>query len=69
MAIWIRFAANTPVECDHLPSVWVLEFIHVAGHPKASECRLKDLDNDAGRPCEQPQDAGMAVARLRDVKR
>jgi hypothetical protein len=39
-----QVAVNAPVECDDVSSVWVLEFLHVAGHPIASECCLKDLD-------------------------
>src|SRR4029077_9389538 len=45
-----QVAANAPIECDDVSSVGVLEFVHVAGHPKASECRLKDLDNDGVPP-------------------
>src|SRR5271166_3564737 len=44
-------AVYTAVECDDISSVGILEFFHVAGHPDASECRLKDFDD-----CSEPPD-------------
>src|ERR1700730_5845658 len=37
------FRVNAPVECDDVSSVGVLEFLHIPGHPIASESCLKDL--------------------------
>src|SRR6266436_4914069 len=37
-------AVNTTIECDDVSSVKVLEFLDVAGHPIAGECRLENLD-------------------------
>jgi len=38
-----QVAVNAAVENDNVSSVGVLEFLHVPGHPIASECRLKNF--------------------------
>jgi len=43
MAIWIRLPSMLPSITDDVSPVEVLEFLHVPGHPIASECCLKDL--------------------------
>ena len=44
-------AANTTIERDNVSSVKVLEFLDVAGHPIAGECRLENLDHN-GMPTD-----------------